>query len=719
MEINLGQVYENLLKENITCDMAATILGSKEIRGTLLSYINKDKINDLVPYFEEDLQQIYMAIKIAQFIFDKSGYDTGLTDTEYDDLYNIMLANGGADIISTPIIPKYNKISHHKYPWLRGTLSKVFYLHDDDVRTNKSRKSIDQWKATMEAKIYHATGKHINLDNEEIYVFPKFDGVSVILEMDEDNEIENALTRGYTEENTAENITHLFKRYRKREYQEFRNNKYGLQNEAMMRESNLKYFNMKYGTDYKNTRSIVSALLNSDSYDEEKMSLIELVPLRVGDEFGNQEIAQEAFTIYPFIRCRLKDRDVIENFANSHRMVFDEFRTDGCVIHIINPELQDILGRENNKNNYEVAYKFTEEVAFSTLIDVTFSVGLFGQITPIAIVSPVVLKGNTISEISLGSIGRLRDLDLHVGDTIKVLYDIIPYMVFDLECTHNYDGDNIEIPNICPDCGEPLTLSESMNSASCTNKKCSYRIKGKIINYLNKMNIKGISYGIIDKLYDHDIVRSVEDLYTLGEHKNEIVQINGFANNMLKKWISAIDSKPEVFDYQVLGSIGIEDISSQTFKKVLRMYDIDELLEIVSNNELHKLIPIQGIQEKTARKIVQGIGENRKLIQFMLDTLCVLSSKGMEEEVSLFNVCFTKITDKEKEEFVVNHGGKVVDDLTKKEAYKTILIVPSLSTTSTKVTKAIEYGIPIVEITELENTVFKYLNTTIIKEEDN
>lgn len=704
-DFNLSTLYTNMLLGKTSCEEAYEIMKSKEIRNLINSYINKDKINKLIPYSEEDMQNIYMIINITQFIYNNSGCETGLTDTEYDILYAIMIANGGSDIISVPIVPKSNTLCYHKYPALRGTLTKTFYLTPDEERTNPSRKYLDEWKSSMESKIFTKTGKHIDLDNEEVYVFPKFDGVSGIFEIGEDDSLERALTRGFTETNEAENITHIFKLFKKRKYREYAKVPYGLKTEIMMMEEDLKYYNERYKTDYKNTRSIVSAIINSDEYDVEKSSLLHIVPLRVGTEDGEQELAEDVFKDYPYIRCRLKDREVIRKFALEHRYVHGGLRTDGAVIYIINPEIQKILGRENNKNNYEVAYKFTEEVEFSKLKGITFNLGLFGRLAPVAHVKPVKLKGNTIENISLGSVGRVKDLKLRKGDKVKVLYDIIPYLSFDDECEHNEDGELFEIPEVCPECGEDLEFSESGEIAFCINKNCPCRIKGKILNYLNKMNIDGISYGIIDKLYEYDLVTSIKDLYKLEKKTKKIIDIEGFGTKSVLSWIDSINDKRTVQDYILLGSLGIEGVSKKTFEKIMVEMTIDELIDLVENNNISHLVSIPSIQDKTANKIIEGIKENKKLIDFLQDELTILSSKGGNDK--LYSVCFTKIRDEEKEKFIESTNGQVVDSLTKNT---TFLVVPSLDIESSKVSKAKKYGIRVIQIDDLETAILTYLD---------
>ena len=110
------------------------------------------------------------------------------------------------------------KIGYHKFPSLRGTLDKIYYLTEEDGESvvNKSRRGLPEWVATSERKIKSTTGKNINLWDEEVYVFPKWDGVSCIFEFKNDK-LERALTRGFTETNEAQIVTHIFEGWAEKE----------------------------------------------------------------------------------------------------------------------------------------------------------------------------------------------------------------------------------------------------------------------------------------------------------------------------------------------------------------------------------------------------------------------------------------------------------------------------------------------------------------------
>ena len=424
---------------------------SKKCAPFLLVYVKLAMDGKGKKFTDTEQQNVLLAIQICQYIYNYTGLTTGLSDTQYDVLYELYVGFGNKDIVSVALPDRTKETAFHKYPSLRGTLAKIYYLYDDEERMNPTRKYLSEWIHSREKEYYEKTGKTINLKDEPIYVFPKWDGVSCIFEFNPDGTLNTALTRGDVETNEAQNITHAFPNMRGK----VTPNGYGLKTEILITDENFDKFNKKSKIKYEDTRSMVASILNSDKRDE-RNTLLTIQKLRtstiVNGEETLQELADEAFES-PFIRCKLGDTDAIKRFAEEHRFV-NGLRCDGAVIYIINKDIRNILGRKDNKNRYEVAYKFTEDVEFTELEDIVFQVGMLGAIAPVAKVKPVYfpIKGRTVSSVSLGSMTRFEDLRLRKGDTVKILYDIIPYLVFDSECHHKPGEKKIKGPTHCPIC---------------------------------------------------------------------------------------------------------------------------------------------------------------------------------------------------------------------------------------------------------------------------
>ena len=209
--IDLFGVKNGLLNNKVTVKEASDVLKQENIQLFIHQILDRfDK--GQVALDGTDASVVASIVDIAYYIYTYSGLETGITDSEYDKLYELLSINGKEDFVTLPLlIGDEKEVSHHSYPQLRGTLSKIHYLKQPVEKENKSRKSLDSWIEKTEALYYRKTGKHIDLRNEDVYVFPKWDGVSVIFEFNEDGDLIKALTRGYTKFNTAEDISHHFK----------------------------------------------------------------------------------------------------------------------------------------------------------------------------------------------------------------------------------------------------------------------------------------------------------------------------------------------------------------------------------------------------------------------------------------------------------------------------------------------------------------------------
>ena len=690
----LETAYREFQNKEIKISRLLEVVNDAEVLQYAKMLINKESINPEYPYTPQDIEFIHILIQVCQFIYDESSFEPPLTDAEYDILYAIMVANGETDEVSQPIYPSKRNVVHHKYPTLRGTLKKIYYLTDDEPRIGKSRQSLDEWLASREKMLSDKGGMKVSLKKEKIYVFPKWDGVSSVLEFDENGTLLRALTRGDTSRNEAQDITEKIKHVPFTQH--LAPWPFGLKVEVMMSEENKDRFNYKYGTGYRNSRSIVSAILMSDEVDPEKLEFLTLKELRVQDHSPLEYLADAALRTDPYIVTTLSHRDKIRKFADEHHYV-KGFRCDGAVIQFANPNVQSALGRDNDMNNFEVAYKFTEEVVKSHVKGVSFQVGLFGTVTPVIHFDGRRMKGNLVSSASLGSMGRFKDLNLHKDDEISVHYDIIPYITKDKGA---FEGtEEIPLPKVCSVCGHPLEFTES--EAFCSNPDCPSRKTGSFVNYITKMGIKGISFKRIQRMLDAGILQTVVDLYHLDDFKNQICEIRGLGPLTYETMKAAVDARRKVTPARFMGSIGIAGCSQATFDKITREMTIEDLLKTDPKKLTNELANIPGLGFATASKIVESIEEKKPVIKALLKELDL-------QEPPKFNpkwvICFHLIRDPELELQIVDElGGKVVRSLTKETTY---FVVPDGEIPQdNKTNDAHNRGIPIVGISEFKNEI--------------
>lgn len=644
-------------------------------------------------YSEEDISMMGTIINILQAIYNNSGLNSPITDENYDKLYELNLRLTGNDIIGAQLENSATNKAYHKYPKLRGTLDKKHFITEAE-RGNDNRKSIEGWIKQLENRL----GRPLRPNECEIELFPKWDGNSIIFECDSAGNVERALTRGYTVTNQAQDVTCMFKGCNFSSVDSSNTRPFGVQTEVVISQSAFNELNV--ANEFKNKRNIVAGILNPADADPKMLKYLTIIPLRF--QYLNEEdvhIPGVDYEYYPFKVSNLFNFKDIKKCINEIKEEIEErfeIDIDGVVIRLTNKELQKALGREGAINKFEAAYKFPPEEAKSIIKNVEFSIGIHGNVTPVAKFEPVIMHGNTVKSSNLGSIERFKSLNLHIGDEVKIKYDIIPYLYKDSSCKENSEEPLIKVPKVCSYCGEDLVEAPKLK---CLNVNCSCRKIGKILNWIDKLNIKNISEGIVTALFNNGFLSEIDDLYRLKYRKTHIANLDGFGTKSTKIIIDAIDSILEIYDYELLGSLGIPSISRKTARKILDVYSMDELFKLLDKDEnilYKKLTGISSIGGITAGSLVLGLRTNRDLIERLKS---YLSIKRDNREYTL-KVCFSKIRDKDFEQFLIDHSTLVCDNFNKNI---NILIVPNKYESSSKIDKATKLGIPIMTLEEAKH----------------
>lgn len=692
----LTNIYQKSISEQVDYGEVVDMLSAIKVNGLVNMLVNQ---ND---YDDDDVTMMALVVKILQNVYNNSAIECPIPDELYDQLYATMLSSGSPNIVGSDSVDNgsHRNIVYHLYPDLRGTLDKVHFITEADRGFGKDkdkRRSIEGFVNTVKNTIC----RNLTSKEKEITIFPKFDGVSVIFECDKNGTVLRCLTRGNTETNEALDITQLFGYQKFKPLPEWRGDPFAVKTEVVVSMDKYAKLCKKYGA-YKSPRSAASSIINTSEVNPDFLKYITVVPLRM-QNFRTKEtiIHPDAYDVYPNLSCTIDDWDGIRSRMENIRAYMKEMLgipIDGAVLYLEDAGLRETLGRDGAINKFEVAYKYPVVGVKSVLKDVDFSVGILGTITPVAKIEPVVIDGNTIRSVSLGSVDRFESLHLRVGDDVIVKYEIIPYLVKDATCIEG-TGDIIKRPTHCKYCDEELIFDPLL---TCANDECPSRMIGKIVNFLNKMDILNISTGIITTLFDANIVRCIEDLYKLDKHRNQILSIPGFGDKLYSNILKGIKSRNKVEDYVVLGAIGISGISKKIFKGILGIYNILELVEICHNNEWHKLTDIPGIAEKTANKILVGIIKNEELIMFLNDVLTIIPSKGLEYKGKIL---FSKVEDKAFKSFLKEEGYDVASGYSKSID---LLIVPSRGVRSDKIDKATADGKEIITLEEAYDR-FKYI----------
>ena len=104
------------------------------------------------------------------------------------------------------------------------------------------------------------------------------------------------------------------------------------------------------------------------------------------------------------------------------------YEIDGIVLKVNNLEEQTKLGFTAKYPKWATAYKFPAKEVLTKLTDIVFTVGRTGQITPNAVLEPVLIQGSTIKRATLHNENYIIDHDIKIGDIVSVIKaaEVIP-----------------------------------------------------------------------------------------------------------------------------------------------------------------------------------------------------------------------------------------------------------------------------------------------------
>lgn len=399
----------------------------------------------------------------------------------------------------------------------------------------------------------------------------------------------------------------------------------------------------------------------------------------------------------------VKNIDEVIEFCKEKEQKRSElpYDIDGVVIKLNNINNQLSLGFTARYPKWATAYKFKAELAYTKLKDIVFTVGRTGQVTPNAILEPVILMGSLISKTTLHNEDYVLEKKLKIGDTvaIKKAGDVIPEVVSVLEERRNGTEKDFVMTKTCPICGDTLIRKESESAYYCTNKNCDAKHIEGLIHYTSRdaMNIEGFGDNITEDFYNMGYLKRVYDYYTLYKYKEELMSLEGFGEKSIIKLLSSIEKSKENPLERLLFALGIRHVGAKTAKILAKNFnDIDSL----SKATYEELSKINDIGDIIAKSIVEYFKNDEnieiinKLKEFNVNTK--YQNNNYQESIDFLGKTFvltgtlTNITREEASNIIENLGGKVSGSVSSKTSVVVVGENPG-----SKYQKALSLGITI------------------------
>lgn len=387
-----------------------------------------------------------------------------------------------------------------------------------------------------------------------------------------------------------------------------------------------------------------------------------------------------------------------------------EYDIDGAVVKVNNLQIRQEMGQTIKVPKWAVAYKYPPEQKATKVLDITFQVGRTGQVTPVVILEPVRVAGSIISKTTLHNFDFMQEKDIRIGDKVVIQKagDVIPevYRVLKEERTGN--ERKVEIPKVCPVCGEELEKEDDEVALRCTNSECPAQIYRSITHFVSRdcMDISGMGEAIVDTLIEKGLLKDVADIYYL--KYEDIYNLEGFKEKSASNIINAIEkTKANSLDKLIFG-LGIRHIGKRASK--ILSQNFNDIYD-VANATVEKLNELEDFGLIMAESVYDFFKKTKtmEIIKKLDDAGVNLKGEKKQKKSDILekmNICVTGSFDNYSRDDIVKmieeNSGKATTSVSKKTNF---LIAGDAA--GSKLQKANTLGIRVININEFLDMINK------------
>ena len=413
------------------------------------------------------------------------------------------------------------------------------------------------------------------------------------------------------------------------------------------------------------------------------------------------------FPVHPDVaKLRTEDEVVERCKAWEARRGSLDFEIDGVVVKVSDVELQRRLGVVGREPRWAIAWKFPPTTAVTTLNDIGWNPGKFGDLHPYAMLEPVRVGGVTIKQATLHNEEDLARKDIRVGEEVIVLRagDVIPQVLS--PAPHMAERDDRPAPprppDRCPVCDTPTVKPEDSVFTRCPNRDCPGRRWQLLTHFVGAMDIDGIGEKQVSLFMKLEWVRTAGDFYRLTAE--QIAEQPGFGQVSAEKLVAAVEaSKRQPFG-RVLYALGIEEVGEVTGRNLAQQFRTIDALISATPEEIEET---PGVGPKMARTIHEQLADPamRALIEDLGQLGLTLEETGpppgegvLAGKTLVLTGTLPDLTREQATEMIMAAGGKVTGSVSKKTDY-----VVAGESAGSKLAKAEQLGVAVLDETGLRD----------------
>jgi DNA ligase (NAD+) len=451
-----------------------------------------------------------------------------------------------------------------------------------------------------------------------------------------------------------------------------------------------KTFIEKYASDFANPRNLVTGLLNSKEASEslKDCDYIKYGAVQIRNYFQTKkqildELNSGQRIKVPYHLCRLSEltEDLLINLFHEYSV---DYEIDGLIIEVNDLNQQAVLGRETSSNNpiWARAFKHPsfEQSAETEIIGISWNISKQGYLKPTLHINPVKLDGVTVSNVTGNNARFVKDLGIGVGAkvlvrrsgmVIPIIADVLEPVEFTMPDIPNIDWNENGV--------ELITLVETDDQ----------KLK-KNIAFFGILESDNVSEGVITQLWDAGY-KTIKDILNLT--KEDLEKIDRFGKRKAKIVYDSIQKSVTGVQLSKLQhATGIFKGLGSKKLALLEHFETKPSIDDVMN--------IEGFAEISAKTYVDSYDE---FFDFIKDLPVTIQEKIELEPVSDDLVgkqfVFTGVRRADLEQIIESRGGKISGSVSKNTTY---LIMKAVGSGSSKEKKAIDLGVEIMTVEQLE-----------------
>jgi DNA ligase (NAD+) len=406
------------------------------------------------------------------------------------------------------------------------------------------------------------------------------------------------------------------------------------------------------------------------------------------------------FPVHPDVKkLEIEDEVVKQCQAWEERRGSLEFEIDGVVVKVNQVELQRRLGSVGREPRWAIAWKFPPTTAKTTLNQIIWAPGKFGDLHPAAMLEPVHVGGVTVKMATLHNEEDLRRKDIREGEEVIVLRagDVIPQVLSPAPHVAERAGrpPPPEPPKECPVCHTPTVKPEDSVFTRCPNRDCPGRRWQLLKHFAGAMDIDGLGEKQVELFMHLGWVRTAADFYRLTPE--QIAEQPGFGQVSAEKLVRAIEaSKRQPFG-RVLFGLGIEEVGYVIGRNLAQHFrTIDALMQA----DTDQIEQVQGVGPKMAAKIHDQLHDKQmgELIEDLRRQGLTLEQEGpppgegpLAGKTFVLTGTLPELTREQAREMIVAAGGRVTGSVSRKTDY-----VVAGESAGSKLAQAEKLGVPVI-----------------------